>query len=1039
MSDEPRIKSGRDTIQAGGDVFQIAGDYVAGDKITYIVQRSLPVNLRTLVQPLIEHYAADVFGGRDAELAQLDTFLADPTHPFGLMVAPTGLGKTALLVHWIAQVQQQHPEWRIIFAPVSIRFQTANEQVALSILAHSLADIHSDLEQYRSYDQSPSNLRALIADYLRRPLPSATQLLLVLDGIDEATGWKVGPLCAVPPQAGLKIVVAARQRANATRDDLQHQLGWTTAPVAALDLGALERPAITALLRQSDPALAADPAFVEQLFRVSEGDPLTCNLLIKALSGGKIAPESLTQRPPGLEAFLKDWVEMLRKRRQASRPIRELLALCAAAYGPLTSDDLQALAPDAFVEQADIVDAVSDDDVARFIITVGEAQHTYVFSHQRLREVFLEQIYPPKDRERLQQRLIAYGESWFADRSQPLPDYLRQFWIAHLKSAGEWERMRRVLTEIVPSTDGQRYLQPWQTACYAAEGSDTGYLTDLDILWSWAEQQCDLELTLRCALIAASLRSRSGNLTPELLVQLLTFGMSEGRWSVEAVLGHVSQMSDETQQTYTLAGLPGTGIDLPWERILSFVESFKNSYNQAIVLMALAHRLPSSQLGRVLTLVAGFDDPYNCARVLMSYAPYLPEPLLARALEITGQIDNPFNRAQALKELIPYLSGTLLAQAQGMATQIDVRIYNQPGRLRVPDPPDSFATDTRPTLQKDDVYDHDKDELHIAYNLKTSLRIDDASWQIESLIALSPYLPFQQRSAAVGYALNAATQIDPFLLGGYSRAEALIALAPHLPESLLPDALTAASQIEDQYYRVRALIRLALRLPLEQQASVWTQAFAAATQITNVYNRVEVLTSIIPHLPNEQQATVGAQTLTAVDSIDSALYRAKALIALAPYLPNEQQAVVWAQARSEVDNIHRVCDRASTLIDLDRGFEEPFLPGAVTTVSQSVGQDRPNLSPQMLTDALAAARAIIRKVARARALAALAPHLAGTPACDANLTLTLRTCARRGRPDLLGDITALMPWLLALAERSDQPSMLTDLGTAIIETARCWP
>jgi hypothetical protein len=453
MSDEPRIKSGRDTIQAGGDVFQIAGDYVAGDKITYIVQRSLPVNLRTLVQPLIEHYAVDVFGGRDAELAQLDTFLADPTHPFGLLVAPTGLGKTALLVHWIARVQQQHPEWRIIFAPVSIRFQTANEQVALSILAHSLADIHSDLEQYRSYDQSPSNLRALIADYLRRPLPTGAQLLVALDGIDEASGWVVGPLCAIPAQPGLKIVVAARQRANAGRDDWQQHLGWTTEPVAALDLGALDRPAITALLQRSLTAPPADPAVVEQFYRVSAGDPLTCNLLVKALSGGKIAPESLTQRPPGLEAFLKDWVEMLRKRRQASRPIRELLALCAAAYGPLTSDDLQALAPDAFVEQADIVDAVSDDEVARFIITVEEAQHTYVFSHQRLREVFLEQIYPPKDRERLQQRLIAYGESWFADRSQPLPDYLRQFWVLHLKQAGEWETLRRVLTEIVPVGD----------------------------------------------------------------------------------------------------------------------------------------------------------------------------------------------------------------------------------------------------------------------------------------------------------------------------------------------------------------------------------------------------------------------------------------------------------------------------------------------------------------------------------------------------------------------------------------------------------
>lgn len=166
---------------------------------------------------------------------------------------------------------------------------------------------------------------------------------------------------------------------------------------------------------------------------------------IAALNSDKITPDSLTRRPPSLEAFLKDWVETLRKRRQASRPIRELLALCAAAYGPLSSDDLQALAPDVFLEQTDIVDAVHDDEVARFVITVGEGQHTYAFSHQRLREVFLEQIYPPKDRERLQRRLVAYGECWYADRGQPLPDYLRQFWVLHLHDAQEWTTLQRVL------------------------------------------------------------------------------------------------------------------------------------------------------------------------------------------------------------------------------------------------------------------------------------------------------------------------------------------------------------------------------------------------------------------------------------------------------------------------------------------------------------------------------------------------------------------------------------------------------------------
>jgi hypothetical protein len=535
------------------NVGDVSGRAIAighGAQATYQeIVRPLPVNLSSLVRPLIEHYTA-VFGGRDAELAGLDAFLADPQHPFSLLVAPTGLGKTALLVHWIARVQQQHPQWRIIFAPVSIRYQTASEQVALSLLAYSLAEIHDGLEQFRDYDQSPFSLRALITDYLRRPLPDGIRLLLVLDGIDEATGWQIGPLCAVAPQPGLKVVVAVRQRANMTRYDWCQQLGWNATSVAHLDLQRLERPAVAALLRQSDPAVAAyaaDPEFVEQFFRVSEGDPLTCNLLMRALLGGNLTPYSLTRRPPGLEAFLRDWVEALRKRRQASGAIRELLALCAVAYGPLTSDDLQALAPKVFVNQTDIVDAVSDDEVARFIITVGEGQRTYVFSHQRLREVFLEQIYPPKDREILQQRLITYGNEWYANNNRPLPDYLRQFWVVHLTEAKEWVTLRRVLTEIVPVRVSQNdYRQPWASLRFAAEGSYSGYRHDLSLLLDYAMANRDVALVIRCVLIHSSLKEPE---LPGLLAGIVMVGLPKSKWPTKKAIEHIERLQDEVYRT----------------------------------------------------------------------------------------------------------------------------------------------------------------------------------------------------------------------------------------------------------------------------------------------------------------------------------------------------------------------------------------------------------------------------------------------------------------------------------------------------------
>jgi Arc/MetJ-type ribon-helix-helix transcriptional regulator len=108
--------------------------------------------------------------------------------------------------------------------------------------------------------------------------------------------------------------------------------------VAHFHLTGLDRAALIALLKAQDERLAAladDPAFVAQFERVSEGDPLTCNLLIKALLGNTLSPTDLSRRPPGLEAFLRDWVETLRRMRQESAAIRELLALCLATRARL--------------------------------------------------------------------------------------------------------------------------------------------------------------------------------------------------------------------------------------------------------------------------------------------------------------------------------------------------------------------------------------------------------------------------------------------------------------------------------------------------------------------------------------------------------------------------------------------------------------------------------------------------------------------------------------------------------------------------------
>jgi hypothetical protein len=1031
-----------------GDVQGQAIAIGAGAQAVYqAILRPLPVDLRALVQPLIEAYTA-IFGGRDAELNRLDAFLADERHPFGLLVAPTGLGKTALLVHWIRRVQQRTDNrWQIIFVPVSIRYQTAGEQVALRMLAHSLAEFHHDLEQFRQYEQSPAGLRALVIDYLRRPLPDGSRLLLVLDGIDEAVGWQVGPLCAVPPQVGLKIVVAARQRADMGHAEWTAHLDWDAGRVAHFHLTGLDRAALIALLKAQGERLAVladDPAFVAEFERVSEGDPLTCNLLIKALLGNTLSPTDLSRRPPGLEAFLRDWIETLRKKRQESAAIRELLALCAIAYGPLTSDDLSALAPTVFSDQSTIVDAVLSDEVARFIITVGE--HSYVFSHQRLREVFLEQIYPPKDRERLHRRLVEYGKAWWADRCQPLSEYLRRFWLLHCAGVGEWERIREVVSAIVPTRDGSGVEQPWQTARYAAEGSNSGYLGDLERLWTRAEQQGDLGLALRCALIAASLRSQSGNLSPELLVGLVQVGTPAGKWSAAAALEHIALMPDSKRQADSLRALLAAGIALPWARALEVAQAIADEEARSEALAALAPHLPPPLLADALAAARTIRWDYARATALAALAPHLPPPLLADALAAARAIRWDYARATALAALAPYLPPPLLAEDLAAARTIrwDYARATALAALapHLPPPLLADALAAARTIERGEyratalaaLAPHLPPPL-LAEALAAARTIERGEYRATALAALAPHLPTEQQPAVYADALAAARTIE----SDDDRAEALSALAPHLPPPLLADALAAARTIEGNYARARALAALAPHLP----PPLLADALAAARTIDRESSRARALAALAPHLP----PPLLADALAAAQAIEGNYARARALAALAPHLPPPLLAEALAAARTIEWNYAR----AEALAALAPHLPPPLLAAALAaarTIDRESSRARalaalaPHLPPPLLADALAAALAAARTIewesSRARALAALAPHLAATPALDEQFAPTLRRLAQWGRPVLLADLRTLLPWLAALAERR-QPTMLAALATAISETGRCWP
>jgi NB-ARC domain/APAF-1 helical domain len=204
------------------------------------------------------------------------------------------------------------------------------------------------------------------------------------------------------------------------------------------------------------------------------------------------------------------------------------------------------------------------------------------------------------------------------------------------------------------------------------------------------------------------------------------------------------------------------------------------------------------------------------------------------------------------------------------------------------------------------------------------------SYQANALIGLAPHLPENLLSEALEIACEMEDESG--------RARALIGLAPHLPENLLSESLEIARGIQDESYRAAALIGLAPHLP-----EIVSEALEIACEMEDESGRADALIGLAPHLPEN----LLSETLEIARGIQDESYRADALIGLVPHLP-EIVSEALEVAREMEDESYR----AYALISL-----------------------APHLPENLLSEALEVARGIQNESYRADALIGLAPHL----------------------------------------------------------------
>ncbi|MFE6826933.1 trypsin-like peptidase domain-containing protein [Streptomyces sp. NPDC057690] len=638
---------------------------------------------------LVEYLGRDgtpvPFGGRDAQINMLTAWLADPqAPPYALVAAEAGRGKSALLVRWAQEVTRQERA-HVVVIPVSIRFNTAQAGVVFPALATRLGEVYG--ESPGATDMSAEQWKETCHGYLRRQPPDGRPLLVVMDGLDEATDWQPGPdLFPAAPGRGVRVLVSARHLAGDADDrGWLTRLNWDSLAVS-LPLPPMDREGVRQVLHvMGDPlaGLATKVDVVSELYRLSEGDPLLVRLYVEALlpygeRAAAINADELPSISKGLEGyFTRWWDEQERQWRDRNRnptaerqDLEDFLNALACALGPLGHDDLAGIMPRPLSWLR--LRALTTE-VGRFVI--GDGRETgFVYSHPRLGTYFRE-LMGQAERDAWDERFLAHGRRALAQSREGTTEvspYAVRFHGAHL------ERAQGPDEDLYALVHGS-----WLRACQALEGGDSTFLNDSERAWRRAEARRDeraFEVRFLSALARASVAARSDGIPVPLLDAAVSAGILppaqalalcrrmtyEHRRSAAVVrlagvvgpewldecVAIAATVQATARRSATLAGLSPHLSEQSARRAVTIARLLEAPCPRAIALAALSVRLPRDErlaLAReAMDSCAADEDGVRRGRALVLMAGHLPENLLPRAVRLARQTPDPLIAIRAL-------------------------------------------------------------------------------------------------------------------------------------------------------------------------------------------------------------------------------------------------------------------------------------------------------------------------------------------------------------------------------------------------------
>ncbi|WP_414573500.1 hypothetical protein, partial [Nostoc sp. CCY 9925] len=678
------------------------------------------------------------------------------------------------------------------------------------------------------------------------------------------------------------------------------------------------------------PQLNVNPDWKEQkateISKLSEGNFLYVRFLLDAIADDQQSITELGNLPKGLDALYFDSLRRVVKlgKKDWGNIYAPYLGVLSVAQEGLTVSQLQA-----FTHQSESVTLECLNDLRQFVDEIkpelGKSPiQKYKLYHQSVidflgrRLITIDDkeqnnLYYTPEQEQHQRILQSYrpvDKAWKDVNLAKFDEYGLRHLTQHLVKAGRIEELHDLLAL---ETTAERHA--WFEAKDLI-GDIEGFLADIALAWNKAEEEFQdnpgraIGLQCRYALITTSVSKLASNISNSLLIALVKNQV----WTEHKALSYVKQIPDSVQQFDALISLvphldSETLQQEGWRETLNAASSIGSDSSQEKAFEKLFPSLPESLKQDALKIVLQITDNSHRLKVLRQLFPSLPESLKQDALKIALQIpenassDLISNYVYTLTIIIPHLSETLISEV--FTATLNTSFWDVFRVLASHLPEHQRIMLWQKVLERN----IDRTYSRIVYSDKFYelglIQVTDHS--IDGKVAA--HLPQSALPEALKMLLTVSEE---------NQVAGLIALVPHLSESLRQEALKIALRIQNDELRMWALRYLAPYLEKTQQQA-WQEVLkiAPTLKLDHQERKLRFFIDLARHIPESLQQQAWQETLNVFVSLND-YYRGDKSVEIIPYVPD-----VWK--REVLNGVLSISDRHNkkyALLKLVR-----FLPG----------------------------------------------------------------------------------------------------------------